>query len=89
MLIAATTAVQRETPDAVLGRTAAAAGSLMMVPNAVALALGAGLVAVVEVTLLLPLTAVAGLATAAWLGTGRRGRLTGAPTGPHPSSTDA
>ncbi|MFE6040120.1 MFS transporter [Streptomyces sp. NPDC056452] len=89
VLIAAMTAVQRETPDAVLGRTAAAANSLMTVPNAVALALGAGLVAVVDVTVLLPLTAVAGLATAAWLGTGRRGRLTGAPTGPLPSSTDA
>ncbi|MFE2020663.1 MFS transporter [Streptomyces sp. NPDC059499] len=89
VLIAATTAVQRETPDAVLGRTAAAANSLMTMPNAVALALGAGLVAVVDVTVLLPLTAVAGLATAAWLGTGRWGPLTGAPTGPLPSSSDA
>lgn len=34
--------------DAVLGRTAATAGSLMTVPNAVALAAGAGLVAVVD-----------------------------------------
>ncbi|MFD9541324.1 MFS transporter [Streptomyces sp. NPDC060022] len=89
VLIAAMTAVQRETPDGLLGRTAAAANSLMTVPNAVALALGAGLVAVVDVSVLLPLTAVAGLVTAAWLGTGRRGRLTGAPTGPLPSSTDA
>ncbi|MFJ2027504.1 MFS transporter [Streptomyces sp. NPDC087897] len=57
VLIAATTVVQRETPDAVLGRTAATAGSLMTAPNAVALALGAGLVAVVDVR---ALTAVAG-----------------------------
>lgn len=89
VLIAAMTAVQRETPNAVLGRTAAAANSLMMVPNAVALALGAGLVAVVDVTLLLPSTAVVGLVTAAWLGTGGWGRPTGAPTRPLPSSTDA
>ncbi|MFB4424997.1 MFS transporter [Streptomyces sp. QL37] len=72
VLIAAMTAVQRETPDAVLGRTAAAANSLMTVPNAVALAGGAGLVAVVDVRLLLALTALAGLVTAARLGSGRR-----------------
>jgi len=48
VLVAAVTAVQRETPDAVLGRTAATVGSLMTVPNAVALAVGAGLVAVVD-----------------------------------------
>ncbi|MFJ2291690.1 MFS transporter [Streptomyces sp. NPDC087894] len=71
VLIAAMTAVQRETPDALLGRTAAAATSLMTVPNAVALAAGAGLVAVVEVRLLLPLAALAGLATAARLGWGQ------------------
>ncbi|MBK6047433.1 MFS transporter, partial [Streptomyces sp. MBT55] len=57
VLIAAMTAVQRETPDAVLGRTAATAGSLMTAPNAVALALGAGLVAVADVRVL---TAAAG-----------------------------
>lgn len=72
VLIAAMTAVQREAPDAVLGRTAAAANSLMMVPNALALAGGAGLVAVVDVRLLLALTGLAGLVTAARLGSGRR-----------------
>ncbi|MFJ4836974.1 MFS transporter [Streptomyces sp. NPDC088746] len=71
VLIAAMTAVQRETPDAVLGRTAAAANSLMTVPNALALAGGAGLVAVVDVRLLLALTGLAGLVTAARLGSGR------------------
>ncbi|MFJ2094772.1 MFS transporter [Streptomyces sp. NPDC087901] len=77
VLIAAMTAVQRETPDAVLGRTAATAGTLMMAPNAVALALGAGLVALVDVRVLLPLVGAAALLTAAWLVTGRRGE------GPH------
>ncbi|MFJ8750558.1 MFS transporter [Streptomyces sp. NPDC102441] len=78
VLIAAMTAVQRETPDAVLGRTAAAANSLMMVPNALATAAGAGLVAVVDVRLLLVLTGLAGLVTAARLGRWR-GRVSAAP----------
>ncbi|MFI6727702.1 MFS transporter [Streptomyces atratus] len=72
VLIAAMTAVQRETPDAVLGRTAATANTLMMVPNAVALALGAGLVALVDIRVLLPVVAAAALLTAALLVTGRR-----------------
>lgn len=75
VLIAAMTAVQRETPDAVLGRTAATAGTLMMAPNAVALALGAGLVALVDVRVLLPLVGAAALLTAAWLVTGRREKV--------------
>ncbi|MFF1910149.1 MFS transporter [Streptomyces sp. NPDC058239] len=89
VLIAAMTAVQRETPDALLGRTAATAGTLMFAPNAVALALGAGLVALVDIRVLLPLVGAAALLTAALLVTGRRGPLTGAPTGPLPSSTEA
>ncbi|WP_327713562.1 MFS transporter [Streptomyces sp. NBC_00464] len=86
VLIAAMTAVQRETPDAVLGRTAAAAGTLMMAPNAVALALGAGLVALMDVRVLLPLVAATGLLTAAWLVAGRRGK---APAGPRVSAAEA
>ncbi|MGW0781520.1 MFS transporter [Streptomyces sp. NPDC002913] len=74
VLIAAMTAVQRETPDAVLGRTAAAANSLMTAPNAMALAGGAGLVAVVDVRLLLPAAALVGLVTAARLRPWRRKR---------------
>lgn len=89
VLIAAMTAVQRETPEAVLGRTAATANTLMMVPNAVALALGAGLIALVDIRVLLPLVGAAGLLTAALLVTGRRGRLTDAPAGPAPSSAKA
>ncbi|MFJ6630505.1 MFS transporter [Streptomyces sp. NPDC091376] len=74
VLVAATTAVQRETPDAVLGRTAATAQSLLFVPNALALALGAGLVAVVEVRVLLVAVGVLGLVTAAALAGLSRGR---------------
>ncbi|MGV9574558.1 MFS transporter, partial [Streptomyces nigra] len=44
VLIAAFTAVQRETPDALLGRTAATAHTLVLAPNAVGLAVGAALV---------------------------------------------
>ncbi|MGW1291323.1 MFS transporter [Streptomyces sp. NPDC002533] len=72
VLIAAMTAVQRETPDAVLGRTAATAGSLMTAPNAVALALGAGLVAVVDVRVLTASAGVAGVLAAAVLAAGAR-----------------
>lgn len=86
VLIAAMTAVQRETPDALLGRTSAAAGTLMFAPNAVALALGAGLVALVDVTVLLPLVGAVALLTAAWLLAGRRGK---APAGPRASAADA
>ncbi len=74
VLIAAMTAVQRETPDAVLGRTAATAGSLMTAPNAVALALGAGLVAVVDVRVLTAGAAVAGVLAAVALAAGARRR---------------
>jgi Na+/melibiose symporter-like transporter len=44
VLIAAMTAVQRETPDALLGRTAATANTLMFTPNVLGLAAGAALV---------------------------------------------
>uniref|UniRef100_A0AAU2JV79 MFS transporter n=1 Tax=Streptomyces sp. NBC_00049 TaxID=2903617 RepID=A0AAU2JV79_9ACTN len=64
VLIAALTAVQREVPDAVLGRAAATANTVLFVPNAVALALGAGLVGAVDVRVLLPVVTAAGLAVA-------------------------
>ncbi|QNP67270.1 MFS transporter [Streptomyces genisteinicus] len=80
VLLAAATAVQRETPDAVLGRTAATASTLMFLPNAVTLALGAALAAFADVRVLLPLTGALGLAVAALLA--RPGR--GAAELPHP-----
>lgn len=48
VLIAAYTAVQRETPTPLLGRTSATANTLMYAPNALGLALGAGLVELVD-----------------------------------------
>ncbi|MEV0846654.1 MFS transporter [Streptomyces sp. NPDC049954] len=47
-LIAVTTAVQRHTPDALLGRVTATAGTAVFAPNAVALGLGSGLVSVLD-----------------------------------------
>jgi MFS family permease len=47
VLIAAFTAVQRETPGPLLGRAAATANTLLFGPNAVGLAVGAGLVELV------------------------------------------
>ncbi|MCL7378619.1 MFS transporter [Streptomyces sp. 35G-GA-8] len=64
VLIAALTAVQREIPAQVLGRTAATAHTLMYVPNALALALGAGLIALADPAVLLPVTGAAGLLVA-------------------------
>ncbi|MFE5024212.1 MFS transporter [Streptomyces sp. NPDC056656] len=64
VLIAALTAVQRETPDAFAGRAVATANTLMFAPNAVALAMGAGLIAVVDHRVLLPLLGAAGLVLA-------------------------
>ncbi|MDG4862812.1 MFS transporter [Streptomyces sp. T-3] len=82
VLIAALTAVQRETPDAVLGRTAATANALIFAPNAVALALGAGLVAVVDVRVLLPGLMVVGVAVSGVVAGASRGlRGRGVPAG--------
>ncbi|MFJ9891560.1 MFS transporter [Streptomyces sp. NPDC091287] len=91
VLIATMTAVQRETPDAVLARTAATAGSLMTAPNAVALAVGAGLVAVVDVRVLTAVGGAAGLLAAALLaaGTARRHTAPASPSGPASTSTPA
>ncbi len=58
VLIAALTAVQRETPDALLGRTAATANTLLFAPNVAGLAAGAVLVELLDQR---PLSAVLGL----------------------------
>lgn len=78
VLVAALTAVQREVPNAALGRAAATANTLIFVPNALALALGSALVAFVDVRVLLPVLTVAGLATALLLVAGPRGGARGA-----------
>ncbi|MFF5478584.1 MFS transporter [Streptomyces sp. NPDC012935] len=64
VLIAALTAVQRETPDALLGRTAATANTLVFTPNVIGLAAGAALVELLDVQLLLALLGPAWLLTA-------------------------
>ncbi|MEU9853150.1 MFS transporter [Streptomyces sp. NPDC047974] len=64
VLVAAMTAVQREAPAEAAGRLAATANTALFVPNALALALGAALVTTVDVRLLLPALAAAGLAGA-------------------------
>ncbi|MFE9999273.1 MFS transporter [Streptomyces avermitilis] len=64
VLIAAFTAVQRETPGALLGRVTATANTLMFAPNAVGLAVGAGLVGLVDRQTLLVLLGLTLLATA-------------------------
>ncbi|WP_415954189.1 MFS transporter [Streptomyces sp. KLOTTS4A1] len=62
VLIAALTAVQKQTPDELLGRAAASANTLVFAPNALALGAGAGLVALVDHRLLLVALGLAGLA---------------------------
>ncbi|MGW2616491.1 MFS transporter [Streptomyces sp. NPDC001500] len=52
-LIAALTAVQQQTPDALLGRVTATAGTLLYAPNAIGLAAGAGLVELLPYQVLL------------------------------------
>ncbi|WP_405474473.1 MFS transporter [Streptomyces canus] len=64
VLIAALTAVQRETPDALLGRAVATAHTLMYTPNVLGLAAGAALVELVDQRPLSALLGVAWLATA-------------------------
>ncbi|MGW7611769.1 MFS transporter [Streptomyces sp. NPDC054766] len=54
VLIATYTMVQRETPADLLGRTSATVNTLLYAPNAVGLALGAGLVELVDYRVLLP-----------------------------------
>ena len=65
VLIAGLTAVQRETPDALLGRVAATANTLMFAPTALGIAAGAALVESVDLQALLALLAGARLLIAA------------------------
>ncbi|MFJ3635673.1 MFS transporter [Streptomyces sp. NPDC090112] len=74
VLIAVLTAVQREVPESSLGRAAATANTLVYVPNALALAFGAGLMALVDVRAVLAAVTVAGGAVALLLVAGLRPR---------------
>ncbi|WCN00672.1 MFS transporter [Streptomyces sp. M92] len=64
VLIATLTAVQHETPGALLGRVTATAGSLVFAPNVLGLAVGAVLVETVDLRLLMPALGVVLAATA-------------------------
>ncbi|OPG02378.1 hypothetical protein B1R27_32645, partial [Streptomyces sp. GKU 895] len=64
VLITVLTAVQRETPNALLGRTVATANTLVFAPNVLGLAAGAALVELVGLRLLLPVLTVLWLTTA-------------------------
>ncbi|MEU1132936.1 MFS transporter [Streptomyces sp. NPDC005900] len=65
VLIAGLTAVQRETPGALLGRVAATANTVMFTPTALGIAAGAALVECVDLRVLLPVLAGARLLIAA------------------------
>ncbi|MEU5686900.1 MFS transporter [Streptomyces venezuelae] len=79
VLIAGLTAVQRETPDALLGRVAATANTLMFAPTALGIATGAALVETVDLAILLPALAGARLLIAAPLLRSREDRVTSRP----------
>lgn len=64
VLITVLTAVQRETPDALLGRAVASANTLVFAPNVLGLAAGAALVELVGLRPLLPILGAVWLATA-------------------------
>ncbi|MEU5628114.1 MFS transporter [Streptomyces tendae] len=82
VLIAALTAVQRETPGPLLGRVSATANSLVFAPNVLGLAAGAALVETVGLALLLPAVGAVLLGTAAALAPVRR---TAGPSTPSPA----
>ncbi|MFJ8209361.1 MFS transporter [Streptomyces sp. NPDC096033] len=77
-LIAAMTAVQRETPGELLGRVAATANTLMFAPTGLALLAGSAMVAGLDYRVQLLTAGALGLAWAAALA------LTGRPAGPSP-----
>jgi MFS family permease len=74
VIVAAFTAVQQHTAPALVGRAAAAAGTVVFAPTAVAAAAGAGLVALVDYRFQLAAVGGAGL-SAAWLLLLRRPRV--------------
>jgi MFS family permease len=65
VIVAAMTAVQRETPGRLVGRVAAAAGTVVFAPTALGGLVGAGLIALFDHRLLLAAFGAAGMVTAA------------------------
>ncbi|MER7518821.1 MFS transporter [Streptomyces sp. NPDC126499] len=82
VLIATMTAVQRRVPAEAVGRAAGTANTLVFVPNAVALGVGAGLTALVDVRTLLVALGVAGTAGAGVLAAARTRPRPGRVTAP-------
>ncbi|MGW8375304.1 MFS transporter [Streptomyces sp. ODS28] len=87
-LVASMTAVQRETPHALLGRVSATANSLLFAPNAVALAAGAGLVALVDHRVLLLVACGAAVAAALYCFLGRDGDMHAVYAAPHAAAAE-
>ncbi|WP_448322261.1 MFS transporter, partial [Streptomyces sp. CO7] len=85
VLIAAMTAVQREIPAELLGRAAATANTLLFAPNALALAAGAGLLALVDHRVLLLAAAAVGTVAAVVCFLGRGARPEAAASTPPPA----
>ncbi|MER5863386.1 MFS transporter [Kitasatospora sp. NPDC002040] len=75
-LIAAMTAVQRETPGELLGRVAATAGTLLYAPTGLALLLGGAMVAELDYRVQTVLAGTAGLVVAGLVLAGLLGRRT-------------
>jgi MFS family permease len=67
VIVAAFTAVQQHTDPALVGRVAAAAGTVVFAPTALAAAIGAGLVALVDYRLQLVVVGATGWLAAWWL----------------------
>ncbi|WP_330328380.1 MFS transporter [Streptomyces sp. NBC_00536] len=76
-LIAAMTAIQRETPGKLLGRVAATAGTLMFAPTGLALLLGTAMVAALDYRVQIIAAGLFGLAAAVLLAVVGRGGITG------------
>jgi MFS family permease len=88
-VIAALTAVQRETPAELLGRVAATANTLMYAPTGLALLLGTGMVAGFDYRVQILAAGVAGLAVATVLALSGRAPRTAAPVSARPMSETA
>jgi MFS family permease len=78
------TALQRYTPAHLQGRVAAAADTMITVPQVLSIALGAALVSVLDYRVMLAGVAVVVAASGGWLATRRTGRISGgqAPAAP-------
>ncbi|MEV4630115.1 MFS transporter [Micromonospora sp. NPDC049523] len=87
-VIAAMTAVQRQTPHALLGRVAATANSLVFAPTSLTLLTGAGLLAVLDYRIPLAGSALGTLLVGGWALTRRYGApAQDAATAPVPATT--